>query len=260
MSSDDDPVLKAMYEEGLRSWPGVALDRAVFEAYVRARGPAADGATLQAGELFLVCACAEGDARALAEFEGQYLSRVGAFLAGSNATAAFADEVRQRIRERLFVDGKIRQYSGRGPLASWLRVVTVRVASNLREAERPHVELEEAVPASVIDPELRAIQRRYADAFRAALRDALGSLTAEERSLLRFQYMDGLNIDRIAVIFQVSRATIGRRMIAVRGKVMDEMHRLLRARLRATPQELESLLRVVRSDLAMSLSVILRDP
>jgi RNA polymerase sigma-70 factor (ECF subfamily) len=259
MSSHESP-LQRLYEEGLRSWPGLALEHGVFEEYVRARGLAVNGASSHAADLFLVCACIQGDSRALAEFDGRYLSRIGAFLAGTNASAAFADEVRQRIRERLFVDGKIAQYTGRGPLASWLRVVTVRVASNLREKDRPHAELEEAVPASAIDPELRVIQRRYADAFRAALRDALASLTPEDRSLLRFQYLDGLNIDKIAVIFQVSRATIGRRMIAVREKVMEEMHRLLRVRLRATPQELQSLLRVVRSDLSMSLSVVLRDP
>jgi hypothetical protein len=41
---------------------------------------------------------------------------------------------------------------------------------------------------------------------------------------------------------------------------MEETQRLLAERLKATPQELESLLRVVRSDLAMSLSVILSQP
>jgi hypothetical protein len=43
-------------------------------------------------------------------------------------------------------------------------------------------------------------------------------------------------------------------------RIMEETQRLLAERLKATPQELESLLRVVRSDLAMSLSVILSQP
>jgi DNA-directed RNA polymerase specialized sigma24 family protein len=45
---------------------------------------------------------------------------------------------------------------------------------------------------------------------------AIAALDAEERTLLRLHYLDGLNIERIAVVFNVSRATIGRRVIAVR--------------------------------------------
>ncbi|HEY8041673.1 MAG TPA: hypothetical protein VIF15_17830, partial [Polyangiaceae bacterium] len=82
-------------------------------------------------------------------------------------------------------------------------------------------------------------------------------LDAEDRSMLRLHYIDGLNIGRIAAVFQVSRATIGRRMIAVRKRIVEEAHRLLGERLKATPEELESLLRVVRSDLAISLSAVL---
>ena len=166
--------------------------------------------------------------------------------------------MRQLIRERLFVEGKITGYSGRGPLAAWLRVVTLRVASDLRSRERPHAEIAD-VPGTAIDPELGIIQRRYGGAFRTALRDALAGLDAEERSLLRLHYLDGLNIERIGVVFQVSRATIGRRMIAVRERIIEDTYRLLRERLKITPGELESLLRVVRSDLAISLSGVLAE-
>ena len=181
---------------------------------------------------------------------------------GSSApsTSTSRSIARQQLRERLFVEGKITQYSGRGALTSWLRVVTVRAASNLRRQDRPHADIDEVVLGTAIDPELDVIRRRYGDTFRTALRDAIAGLDADDRNLIRLHYIDGLNIERIAVVFRVSRATIGRRMIAVRERILGETNRLLRERLNATPSELDSLLRVVRSHLGMSLSDALREP
>ncbi len=254
------PDLDAMFEEGRLRWPRIDLARPLFDAYVRERaGDGGDATSLHAAELYLACACAHGEPHALACFDEGCLHEVPAFLAGMSASAAFVDEVRQQLRERLFVQGKIRQYSGRGKLSSWLRIVTVRVALNMREQERPHGPLADSLPGAAIDPELAVIQRRYGETYRVALRDALQTLDAEDRSLLRLHYLDGLNIGKIALVFHVSRATIGRRVIEVREKIVTEAWRLLRERIHATPEELESILRVVRSDLDLSLSVILCD-
>ncbi|HEX8794262.1 MAG TPA: sigma-70 family RNA polymerase sigma factor [Polyangiaceae bacterium] len=249
-----------LYEEGRRAWPDIALDPEAFHRHVAERVPAGEGASVRGGDLYIACACASGDERALAAFDRHYLAEVPAFLARSRPSERLVEDVRQLLRERLFVDGKIAQYSGRGTLQAWLRVVTLRVTANLRRQDRNHEELHDALPGTAMDPELGVIRRRYGRQFEAALREALASLDAEDRTLLRLFYMDGLNIDRIAVVFGVSRATIGRRMIAVRQRIVDEMHRRLREAIGATQEELASLLRVVRSDLAMSLSVVLRDP
>jgi RNA polymerase sigma-70 factor (ECF subfamily) len=253
--------MTAMYEDGRRAWPRVALDRATFERWVDERTPAGgDPSALRGAELYLACACAHGDEQAMAEFERHYLCEVPAFMAPSKASAQLVDDVQQQLRERLFVDGKIARFSGRGSMASWLRVVTLRAATDLRRAGRSDLELDEAMPAATLDPELEVIKARYGDAFRSALRDALSELDPEDRGVLRLFYIDGLNIERIGALMRVSRATIGRRMIALRERVLRGTRGLLQARLHVTPNELESLLRCVRSDLAMSLSVLLRDP
>jgi RNA polymerase sigma-70 factor len=246
-----------MYAEGRRAWPAIALDRDKFDSFVEERS--SEGrASLRGAELYLVCASIHGDELAVAEIEKSYIAKALTFLSGSNAAPSFVDDVRQESLRRLFVDGKIRQYTGRGSLLSWMRVVTVRVASNLRAKEKPHAELADAVPGPAIDPELAIIQRRYGDAFRAALRDALEGLEAEERTLLRLYYLDGLHLEKLAGVFHVSRATVARRLESVRERILDETQRLLRERLHATPAELASLLRVVRDDLGVSLSRILR--
>ncbi len=252
--------LAELYEAARCTWPEIGVPIDVFLAWLEARCPAAeDRAKVRADELYLACACASGDARALATFERRYMAEVPSYLPSYATGRARADEVVQRVRERLFVEGKIAAYSGRGALSSWLRVVTVRVASNLTRGEDAHDALEDAVAAPELDPELGVIQRRYGEAFRAAIRDAITLLEKQDRTLLRLHYLDGLNIDRIAIVFQVSRATIGRRMIAVRERVQEEPYRLLPERLKVNKEELASLLRLVRSGLELSLSVVLRD-
>ncbi|HTQ42858.1 MAG TPA: sigma-70 family RNA polymerase sigma factor [Polyangiaceae bacterium] len=249
-----------LYEEGRRAWPDIALDREVFDRHVAERAPEQDSrASLRGGDLYIACACGRGDDRALEAFDRRYLTEVPSFLAGRNPSQRLVDDVRQLLRERLFVEGKIHQYSGRGSLQAWLRVVTLRLTSNLRRQDRHHEELHDALPAMAMDPELQVIRGRYSREFQVALRAALDALDAEERTLLRLFYLDGLNIDRIGVVFGVSRATVGRRMISVRERILDEMHRLLRLKLGASQEELASLLRAVRSELAMSLSVVLQN-
>jgi RNA polymerase sigma-70 factor (ECF subfamily) len=255
-----DAVVARLFEAGAAAWPEVSLDPEAFARYVEERAPDDEQRSgLRAEEIYLACACAGGDARAVALFDERYLADVPMFLARSHPSERTIADVRQQLRERLFVDRKIAQYSGRGPIRSWLRVVTLRVATDLHRQDRAHAELDESVPTQALDPELALVKLRYGEAFRAALRDAFAALSKEERSVLRLHYLDGLNADRIALVIGVSRATATRRIAAARDRVLDETHRLLRVRLNATQKELESLLGVVRSDLAMSLSVVLRE-
>src|SRR5437762_1334379 len=81
-----------------------------------------------------------------------------------------ADEIRQRVRERLFVGAaKIADYSGRGSLAGWLQVVTLRIAIDaMREQKaRPVVEPtpDDDLRVAGTDPELSLIKERYREPF-----------------------------------------------------------------------------------------------
>jgi RNA polymerase sigma-70 factor (ECF subfamily) len=242
------------------------------EAYVRYvadRVPGGEGGRLEdlhAADVYLACACAAGDAQAIAALDRGYLSEVLAVLGRSGVERAAADEAVQRLRERLFVAtdarrAKIADYSGRGPLAGWLRVAATRAAKDLRrdEATRAAVARDAGPPSSLpsVDPELATIQRRYGEAFNQAFRAAFGSLTAEERSVLRFYFVDGLNLDRIGGALGLSRATVGRRMVTARERLLAETLRPLGESLRATPAELESLLAIVRSRLEVSLGALI---
>jgi RNA polymerase sigma-70 factor, ECF subfamily len=255
-----------LYETARAAWPGLHVDPERFAAYVGERASGgADLAALHAGDLYLACACASGDPPGLAAFEARYVAEVPSFLAGVERSAAAVDEVCQLVRERLFVAGegrrpKIAEYAGRGSLGSWLRVVTLRIAQNRRRGDRPHASLDDAgalerLPA--VDPELAIIKNRYRPAFDEALRAAFAGLTPRERLLFRMHFLDGLNIDRIGVVFGVHRATVARWIAAARESLLERLLRGLGERLRIGPAELESLMALVRSGLDVSLRALL---
>jgi RNA polymerase sigma-70 factor (ECF subfamily) len=264
-----EPVLRRMLAAARAAWPAIAVSDEAYVRYVAERAARGEGTRLQdlhAADVYLACACAARDPQAIAALDRGFLPVVLAALGRSGTPRPIAEEAVQRLRERLFVAAegkraKIADYGGRGPLAGWLRVAAIRAAKDLRrdEATRVAVARDAGPPAAIpsVDPELAAIQRRYGDDFNRAFRDAFASLTAEERSVLRFYFVDGLNIERIGGALGLSRATVGRRMISARSRLHAETLRLLGESLQATPSELESLLSVVRSKLEVSLGALL---
>src|SRR5262249_26812555 len=140
--ADVDAALDAIVVAAQRAWPEVALDGARFVRHIAERLPAQVAlpealAGLHANDLYVACACADGNAAAVAIFEREYLARVVASAARVNRSPDFVDEVRQRLRERLLVGAapRIADYNGSGPLAGWVRVAVIRTALNLRRDE-----------------------------------------------------------------------------------------------------------------------------
>jgi RNA polymerase sigma-70 factor (ECF subfamily) len=268
-----EPLLRRALDGARAAWPGVEVPPADYVTHLaRHAAPGGDPARcldgLHLADLYLACALGRGDVRALEALEQQFLSQLPRWLAGQRATASFLEEVRQRVRVRVLVpeegNPRVLSYGGRGPLAGWLRIVALRVADNLRRDEAtPDAPLDDEVgppPAlPMLDPELAIIKRRHGEVFRDAFHDAFAALDPDERNLFRLFYLDGLNLDALAVVLQISRATAGRRMLAARRRILDETLALLGARLRVDAAELESLLGVVRSGLEISLRALLQE-
>jgi RNA polymerase sigma-70 factor (ECF subfamily) len=267
-----EDALRAAAEAGAAAWPGVALAPAAFARHLAARLPPAGDllagiAALRAADLYLACACAEGNAAAIAAFDRDFLAQVPSYVATVDPSPAFGDEVRQGLRERLLVPEpgrapRIAEYAGRGALGGWLRVAAMRVALNLRRADRPGPQDDDVVAAAAaarLDPELDLLKARYKREFEEALRAAFASLTAEQRAILRLSLVEGLALEAIGALYRVHLSTISRRLARAREAVAAEAHRLLRERLRLTPSELASLEGLVRSQLDVSLGSLLRE-
>ncbi|MCX5743546.1 MAG: hypothetical protein NT062_13725 [Proteobacteria bacterium] len=263
-----EACLQRLLAAGRAAWPTAPVEDEAFVRYVakRAHGvEVADLARLHADDLYLACACVANDPASVVAFEQRCLGPLPKMIARGGITVEVAEEVTQRLRVRLFVGveggrAMLGDYDGRGALGAWVRVAAVRAASNLRRDETNSAELavEAISPLAlpILDPALALIKRRYGEVFQGAIRDAFGALEDSERTVLRLHFTDGLNLDGIARVLGVSRATAGRRMLAARERVRDHALALLGERIVATPTELESLLGVVRSTLDVSLGAL----
>jgi RNA polymerase sigma-70 factor (ECF subfamily) len=242
---------------------GVTDDQLVSQLS-RAANP--DLAKLHAGDLLLALACAQRHPPSLAAFERELLGthRLAAALARIDPSPAFLDEVRQTVRERILVarpgeTPRIAEYSGRGSLQSWTQVIALRCALDLRPARAEQAPDEIPEQAGEADPELRMLRDRYGKAFEAALTQAFSRLDDEQTNLLRLQIVDGLQTARIAALFHVDRSTIKRKLAECREALLTETRALLGAQLGASPDSLESILRLVRSQLHVSVARLLRE-
>jgi RNA polymerase sigma-70 factor, ECF subfamily len=75
---------------------------------------------------------------------------------------------------------------------------------------------------------------------------------------LRQHALDGLSIDRLAALHKVHRATAARWVEAARTAALEHTRLALGRRLRVGPDELESVMRLVRSQLDITLPALLR--
>jgi len=269
------PVRDALLSEIVRAaqaaWPNVTLAPEIFVRHLHERLPPdmpADEALsqLHTTDLYLACACAEGDAQAIAAFDTHALAVIDRALAPLPVDADGVAEVKQILRHNLLVgDGRRREildFRGRGDLRGWVRVMAVRVAlAMVRRARRSETFDDALVDGAVRgneDPELAYLKRQYGHEFKSAVTEALAGLNARERTLLRQQVIDKLSIDEIGTLYRVHRATAARWLARARQSVRTATRASLMRRLALQPAELDSILRLIGSRLEVSLAAFFR--
>jgi RNA polymerase sigma-70 factor (ECF subfamily) len=263
--------LTTSISEAQAAWPEVILHRDLFVGYVAERITSIEGASriesLRMSDLYLACAAAHGNAKAIACFEARYVPQVDRALARMKLARTVAEDVQGSLREALFVGtgGRpplIRQYAGRGDLGSWVRSIAVRGALKDVRKENRAAPLEDdlALLRPELSPEFLYLKERYAGEVHGALTSALEALTARERNILRQHYLDGLNVDALGSLYRVHRATAARWVLAARESLLSGVRARLAERLGVADATLDSLLDVARSELDVSLSRLLRAP
>jgi RNA polymerase sigma-70 factor (ECF subfamily) len=230
-------------------WRAFSVGRDTFEKHALERSPKRE----HLADLYLAFACWSGDRGALAAFERLYIPEVASYL--RHPEAAFVDEVKQALRERLFVGAapRIAAYTGRGPLGAWLRTVAIRLSLNLRANEKTHARRAEPPPSAEPDPELDYLKHRYRPVFREALAKSLAELPVEDRNRLRFHFLDGLTATQIASLERVAVSTVTRGLERARRRILDETRRHFADRLSLSRGESQSMMRLVRSHLGVSI-------
>lgn len=259
-----------------RAWPGVSLAPRRFFAFLadkRQSGQAVEVALAElcVADLWLACACVDRDPRALAEFDRLLVPLVERAAARRDATASERGDLQQIVRERLLMprasestETRLAEYSGRGSLRAWVRVVATRETLRLLARPRREVALEddavEALMPADAGLEVEHLKRLYREEFKMAFREAVAALTDRERTLLRQHAIDGLSIDRLADFYGVHRATTARWIEAARKSILTRTRRALGQRLHVPAAELDSILRLIDSRLDITLPTLLREP
>jgi RNA polymerase sigma-70 factor (ECF subfamily) len=250
-------------------YPGVHVDDQAFARYLGERfaGPTAgtDLSALHGDDLYLACACGLRDPTALKEFDRQFLGgSLDRSLARITTANTTIDEVRQLLRMKLFVDEegrpKILDYSGRGPLAAWVRVAAVRTALNLvtrQPPDSPGDSVEEPL-LGVADPETDYLKSQCRAEFEQAFRSALAILSLEQRQLLRLHYVDTLTMAQIGRLRRSHESTVSRQLLAARDLLLAETRRVLSAELRVGQDDVDSLLGQVMSRANVTLTALFR--
>lgn len=262
-------LLASAVERGLGQFEGLTIEASDLARAIVARTPIErpEDAVLvllqiRAGDVGLAAACAAGRSDALALFDTLFGAEIPRVLERTRNRTLDPAELRGAAFERLFTGEKpkIAEYSGSGDLRSWLRTLLVRLSLDLsrKRVERPSepAGLEAAMPTA--DPEVDYLKNLYRGAFKAAFEEAAASLDAEERNLLRMHFAHGRTIDELGVLHHAHRATMARRIGRARDQLVAGTKRSLMKNLRVDRAEYDSILRLIESDVHVSLSRVLR--
>lgn len=187
---------------------------------------------IQADDLFLALACANGNERAWWEFDQQhrsYLERVARHLARTEIDAQeVVDSVYVELYGTRVVDGervsKFATYSGRGSLRGWLRTVIWHSLVDLHRASHDEVSLDEMTEtvgegyAHSNFAELKLggegdmieylAKDRYRKATLSAIENAFSSLDDHEKLLLLYYHVENMKLREIARMVENSASPL----------------------------------------------------
>jgi RNA polymerase sigma-70 factor (ECF subfamily) len=253
------------------AWPGIDVAAERFEAEVRRRIASLDEqvalTAIKAADVYIAIACIDGNQRAI-EAVRAIIVRETAFAATKTvATREQVEDAISHLSHALFVGESdrppaLREYSGRGHLASYIRVAAVRQLVRIVNKARREIAvgddelIDRLVPAS--DPELSVVRAQYRELVDAAMRAALATLDDRERAVLRYAFVEGWNVDRVGEAYKVHRATAARWIGAARETLGKQIRKELAGRLKIGADDVDSIIQLVQSRIDVSLDRILR--
>ena len=197
---------------------------------------------IHANDLCLIVACERNDEKAwedlVANFDGVVKSAARKIAANTED----ADDLASSIWAELYglkqgEDGtrktKLAYYSGRGSLGGWLRAIISQMAVDRFRKESRMVQIEEPREFEILaeessnnshgpqvvshaeNPEEIFSDKQSSNDVAEALAEAVASLEAEDRLILKMYYFDDLKLKDIAAVFGYHEATASRKLVRV---------------------------------------------
>jgi RNA polymerase sigma-70 factor, ECF subfamily len=244
----NDAATASALVEARSTYPGVNLLDGVFAAHLAEKVRAATGSALRTTELFLACACAHRDAMAIAYLERDTFGEVEAVYRRFPTLGLPLDDVKQRVRETLFLKDPpaIASYAGTGSLHGWVRAAVLHMLLNVVQRETREEPTDDALFDVMLGSDPSAETAYVKLACRAELEGALafamGALADRDRCLLRHAFVDGRSVDEIGAIYGVHRATAARWVAAARVQLVELTRADLVRRLAISETEARSII------------------
>jgi RNA polymerase sigma-70 factor (ECF subfamily) len=257
-------VIDRAYQEARQRWSG--LQRATlrdYSAHVAMLGTSEAEVKRHGADLYLALACGMADPNALRILEARFFPAVNEQLSRSGFDESTRKDVFQQMMMHLCAgqEPRILTYAGRAALSSWLRVTAMRFALNMKASASNgpprHADLMDQLLADEASPERRLAAAKARPLFQTALEEAVRSISDRDRTLLRLCFMDGLTVDSIGGMYGVHRATAARWIADIRRRVLQHVRSLLADEPGVHASEFDSLARLVRSELHLTLKRVL---
>jgi RNA polymerase sigma-70 factor (ECF subfamily) len=254
---------KDAYLRGRMAWSSLVIPEASAQEFLRERMPFDDE---RAVDLVLAGAVVLGVPGAADTFVATYEPHIRAIVARTVTSPNLREEACQATFVHLVAPGaageppRLAGYRGHGPLLAFVRITAVRIALRLTEnadERAPRSNVADLELAAVTDPELLYLRELYRTEFGSSFEAAITTLDKRERTLLRYQVVDRLSVDKIAAIYGIHRATAARRVADARAALAAATQRELMARLHVERNELDSILRLIESQIDVSVRRLL---
>ncbi len=268
---DAQARLDAAYASATTRWPLLSLSPEGFVEFIAQRVPAESWpeslGSLHLEDLALACGCIRSDDNATAAFISEFGPKIDNIFRESSLVGLSAGDYRNRVVTHILVGKggerpRIAKYGGTGALRYWVGVVAGRLLADLARARAG----EESVPPARLDvlpapddsPEAAYLRHYYREQFEAAIEQAFAELEPRDRDLLRFYAVDKMPTPTIAALFDIHRGTAARWLKEARQKLLWATRDHLVDRFEVPRGELESILRLVQSQLDLSVRRLLQ--
>jgi RNA polymerase sigma-70 factor, ECF subfamily len=264
-------VLAAALNEARRTWPSIDLEPELYAVHLAERlfvdrSIEASLQALHTTDLYIACACCTGSVGAIEALEHAYSARLRGVIARIDEHDTLRDDVGQELRRKLFVGSEATQpaivrYAGHGPLGAWLVVSATRTTLNAlrdRDARDTTRGCDELFGSTTsVDPELQYLKGHYREHFREAFFAAIADLSTEQRNLLRLSVVHRLTVRQIGRMLDIHHATAARRIAQARQELVAVTRRHLAMRLKLSGTELESIMKLIASQVQASIVKVL---
>ena len=243
----------------LRARINAALGKYLFKADENASGADVKSFVdeIRADDLCLIIACERGDESAWGDLVKDFDATVKSAARKFAKNVEDAEDLAGSIWAELYglkkdADGKLKTklsyYSGRGSLGGWLRAVTNQLAIDNFRKESKFVQIEESrefenlanessensenakVVQASDNPEenfsLKQTQKDVSD----ALKQAIATLDAEDRLILKLYYFDDLKLKDIGATLGFHEATASRKLVRIQTEIRKSVEKNLQTK------------------------------